>query len=149
MATSKKRRLRLSLKRDEAIKATRVSIGKEKLVYLLVADKKLKYSTGKSRIAYIGTTKKGVSRIAQSVAARAEDILSLRGVRAFHARVVTCPPRQKVRTWHKLERALLLEFRRAYGEVPLCNSHGSKIKETDEFTYFRKAGVAAIIEELS
>ena len=86
-----KRRLRLSLKRDEALRATRVSIGKQKLVYVLVADKRLRYPKGRSRIAYIGTTKKGVTRIAQSVAKRAEDILSLHGVRTFHARVVVPP----------------------------------------------------------
>ncbi|MGE3274172.1 MAG: hypothetical protein AB7O67_03605 [Vicinamibacterales bacterium] len=118
-------------------------------MYLLVADKKLKYRGGRSRIAYIGTTKRGMSRIAQSVAARAEDILSLRGVQRFHARVVTCKPRQKVRTWHKLERALLIEFKNIFGEVPTCNSHGTKMKETDEFDYFRRAGVRTVIEELS
>ena len=54
------RRLSLSLKRDHALQATRVSIGKSKLVYLLIADKRLKYKDGKSRIAYIGTTKRAL-----------------------------------------------------------------------------------------
>jgi hypothetical protein len=53
------RRLKLSLKREEAIRVTRVSLGKSKLVYVLVADKPIDYTYGKSRIAYIGTTKKG------------------------------------------------------------------------------------------
>jgi len=149
MPTRPRRRLRLSLKRDEALMATRVSIGRQKLVYLLVADKKLRYPSGKSRVAYVGTTKKGVARIAQSVAGRAEDILSLRGVRRFHARVVICPPRQNVRTWHKLERALLIEFKQIFGDVPHCNAHGSKMKETNEFAYFRRAGVRSVIEEVS
>lgn len=144
-----KRRLNLSLKRDAAVSATRVSIGKAKLVYLLIADKKLKYKSGKSRVAYIGTTKKGISRISQSVAARAEDILKLRGVRSFHARVVTCRPRQKVKTWKKLERALLLPFRTIYGEVPKCNSHGKNMTETDEFDLFAKSGITTILEELA
>src|ERR1035441_5258254 len=115
------RKLAVSLKRDEALRATRVSVGRSKLVYLLVADKRLKYEKGKSRIAYIGTTKKGVARIAQSVAARADDILSLHGVRTFHVGVVTCNPRRHVKTWCKLERALLLQFREVFGEVPKCN----------------------------
>jgi hypothetical protein len=144
-----KRRSRLSLRRDAALSATRISIGSEKLVYLLIADKKLKYPNGKSRIAYIGTTKKGVARISQSVATRAEDILSLHGVRAFHARVVTCRPRQRVKTWLKLERALLLRFRDLYGSVPKCNSHGKKIKEMDEFSYFARNGVTLVLEELA
>ncbi|MHB8405613.1 MAG: hypothetical protein ACYDCJ_09340 [Gammaproteobacteria bacterium] len=143
------RRLKLSLKRDEALRATRVSVGKNKLVYVLVADKRLKYKDGKSRIAYVGTTKKGVARIAQSVAARADGILSLHGVRTFHARVVTCKPRRNVETWKKLERALLLKFRELYGEVPKCNSHGKKMKVIDEFRYFGKTGVENVIEELS
>ncbi len=143
------RRLKVALKRDEALRATRVTIGKNKLVYILIADKRLKYKTGKSRIAYIGTTRKGVARIAQSVAARADDILSLHGVRTFHARIATCKPRQNVATWKKLERALLLTFRERFGEVPKCNSHGKRMKVTDEFRYFGTKGVANVIDELS
>lgn len=143
------RRLKLSLRRDEALRATRVSIGKSKLVYILVADKRLSYEEGKSRIAYIGTTRKGVSRIAQSVASRAEEILSIHGVRTFYARVVTCKPRQRVSTWKKLERALILTFKEIYGEPPRCNLHGRKMRETDEFCYFGRKGVRNVIEELS
>ena len=126
-----------------------VTIGNNKLVYILVSDKRLQYKSGKSRIAYIGTTKKGVARVAQSVAARADDILSLHGVRTFHARIVTCKPRKNVETWKKLERALLLSFRERFGEVPKCNSHGKKMKITDEFRVFAEKGVANIIDELS
>ena len=149
MARHKKRRLQLSLKRGEAMRVTPVAVGKDKLVYILVADKKLKYPDGRSRIAYIGTTQKGISRIARSIAIRADDILSLHGVREFHARVVTCPPRQNVRTWHKLERALLIEFREMYGDVPHCNTQGNKMKETDEFEYFRLRAVRRVIDDLS
>jgi len=143
------RRLRSSLKRDEGLRASRVLIGKSRLVYVLIADKRLKYKDGKSRIAYIGTTKKGMSRIAQSIAARAEDILSLRGVYSFHARIITCGRRQNVKTWHKLERALLLAFKERYGEVPRCNSHGKRMKITDEFRYFRRTGIFNLIDELT
>ena len=143
------KRLRVSLKRDEALRATRVTVGKKKLVYLLIADKRLKYRNGKSRIAYIGTTKKGVARIAQSAATRAEDILKLHGVRTFHARIVTCNPRQRVKTWIKLERGLLLCFRERFGEVPRCNSHGKKMKEVDEFYYFAKRNLINIIDDLA
>lgn len=38
------------------------------LVYILVANRPLKYEKGSSRIAYIGRTNKGVSRIAESAA---------------------------------------------------------------------------------
>lgn len=143
------RRLKLSLKRDDALRATRVSVGKNKLAYVLVADKRLKYKKGKSRVAYIGTTSKGVARVAQSVAFRADSILSLHGVRAFHARVITCRPRRNVRSWIKLERALLLVFREMFGEVPQCNSHGKKMRVTDEFRYFSHRGVKSVLEELN
>jgi hypothetical protein len=142
-------KLRLSLKRDEALRTTRVAIGKNKLVYVLIADKRLSYKSGKSRVAYIGTTKKGVARIAQSAAGRAEAILNLRGVRAFHVRVITCKSRQNVKTWRKLERAMLLCFRERFGEIPECNTQGSKMKETDEFEYFSRTAVKNVIEELS
>jgi hypothetical protein len=143
------RRIKLSLNRDHAMHATRVSVGKSKLVYVLVADKKLKYTEGKSRIAYIGTTKKGTARIAQSVAARADAILGIRGVRSFHARVITCRRRRHVKTWHYLERALLIKFKELFGEVPACNSHGSNMKRGKEFDYFADFGLEQVIEELS
>jgi len=142
-------RLRLSLKRDEALRASRVVIGKKKLVYVLIADKRLKYPHGKSRIAYIGTTEKGVARIAQSAAGRAEEILKLHGVTAFHVRIVTCSPRQNVKTWFKLERGLLLCFKKHYGLVPKCNTQGKNMKETDEFDYFSRQAVNTVIDELS
>ena len=144
-----KKRLTVSLKRDPALSATRVGTGKAELVYVLVADKKLNYERGRSRIAYIGTTQRGMSRIARSVAVRAERILGERGVRSFDARIVTCKPRQKVKTWEILERALLLEFRKEYGEAPLCNSLGTKMKEGDEFRLFRRKRIRTIIEDLS
>ena len=34
--------------------------------------------------------------------------------------------RQRVRKWLKLERALLIEFKRLFGDVPHCNSHGTR-----------------------
>jgi hypothetical protein len=143
------RRLTVVLKRDSALQATRVSIGKSKLVYILVTDKRLQYPNGKSRIAYIGTTKRGLRRVATSAARHADEILSLRGVRSFDARVVTCRPRQRVKTWLVLERALLLAFKEKFGAQPRCNSHGKKFKERDEFEYFGRKRLLGILEEVS
>jgi hypothetical protein len=126
-----------------------VTIRKQKLVYVLIADKRLKYKNGKSRIAYVGTTKNGVARIAQSVATRAEVILGLNGVHEFHARIITCNQRQRVKTWCKLERALILKFRERFGEIPYCNTSGKRMKQTDEFSYFRPSRIANIIDDLS
>jgi hypothetical protein len=143
------RRLRASLHRDEALRASRVTVGKSRLVYVLIADKRLNYTGGKSRIAYIGTTKRGLGRVAGSVAKRADDILSLHGVRTFHARIITCNPRRRVRTWIKLERALLIAFKYRFEEVPKCNTHGKRMKLDDELHYFSESGILNIIDELS
>lgn len=143
------RRSNLSLKRDAAIVARRVILRDEKLVYVLVANKKLQYKVGRSRVVYIGTTKNGGERIAQSVATRAGRILGLHGVTEFEARTVSCRPRQRVKMWHKLERAMLICFREMFGEVPECNVHGKNFTQTDEFLYFAKTGIMRVLDDLS
>ena len=137
--------LRIKLHRQPAMEVGRVSIGDNRLVYLVVCEKALRYRWGKSRIAYIGTTRKGIKRISQSVAARADDILSLHGVRRFHVRVVVCGPRRNVKTWVKLERALLLTFRQMYGDLPKCNISGKRMKSTDEAAYFKRERLEKIL----
>ncbi len=143
------RRLSISLRRGPALTATRVSIGRNRLVYVLAADRRFKYPTGKSNVVYIGTTRQGAARVAHSVAYLAEEILGSHGVRSVTAHVVTCRPRQRVRTWLKLERAMLIIFREMYGTVPEWNSHGKKMKAGDEFEYFARARVRAVLEELA
>ena len=143
------KRLTVSLKPRHAMEVTRVSVGKKRLVYILVAERTLKYPWGRSRIAYIGTTKKGMARIAQSVAARAEDVLGLYGVRRFHVRILTCAPRPNVKTWVKLERALLLVFRQKYGALPQCNTIGKRIRPDDVFDYFRHDRLERLLESLA
>jgi len=144
-----KRRASISLQRDAALVARRVILRNEKLVYVLVANKKLDYTNLRSRVAYIGTTKKGGARIAQSVAARSETILRLHGVTAFEARTISCRPRQHVKMWCKLERALLLSFLEIYGEVPRCNVQGKNYTERDEFDYFTKSRLKRVLEDLA
>ena len=142
------KRLTVSLKKKHAMQVSRVSIGNKKLVYVIIASKSLKYPWGRSHVAYIGTTKKGMARIAQSAAARAEDVLSLHGVKDFHVRILTCAPRPNVKTWVKLERALLLTFRNKYGALPMCNSMGKKMKQTDEFDRFNRKRLENCLEAL-
>ena len=58
------RKLTPKLKPVPALEMTRVATGSEKLVYVLLANRGFAYPHGnKSRVAYIGTTKKGVARI--------------------------------------------------------------------------------------
>lgn len=143
------RRANISLKREVALTARRVLLGNQRLVYVLVAGRPIRYEYGKSRILYIGTTRSGSARVAQSVASRADAILNQHGVRFFEARIVTCSPRRRVKTWVKLERALLLVFRERFGQVPMCNSHGMYMQATDELDYFRRERLVQVLEELS
>lgn len=143
-----KRKLAVNLKPGHAMQVTRVSIGRKKLVYVILADIALKYRWGRSKIAYIGTTKKGVDRIAQSVAAKSNVIFSLRGVREFTVRIVSCQPCPAVKTWQKLERALLFVFLRKYGSLPKCNTQGEHIKQQDVFKYFNRDRLVKVLESL-
>jgi hypothetical protein len=143
------KRLNVKLERKIAMQVNRVSIGKKKLVYVLLAQKPFKYPWGPSKVVYIGTTKKGMDRISQSVAARADDVLGLRGVRLFTVRILTCRPRPNVKTWVKLERALLLVFRHKYRELPMCNAQGKKMKLKDEFDYFKRDRLEKLLDKLA
>ncbi|MBI3703296.1 MAG: hypothetical protein HY244_05445 [Rhizobiales bacterium] len=143
------RYLNVSLKRFHAIEVTRIAIGNQKLVYVLTANRKFKYPHGKSFIAYIGTTKRGIRRVASSAASHSEDILSEYGVKKITARIIVCKRRPNVKTWVKLERALLLVFREIYGEVPTFNLQGHKIKETDGFDYFKREKLRKVLIELA
>jgi hypothetical protein len=143
-----KRRLIVRLNRKQAMSVTRVSLGNKKLVYVIQAQKRLRYLWGRSRIAYIGTTKNGMARFATSAADKAEEVLGQHGVREMDVRLVICGSRRRVRTWLKLERALLLIFRERYGEVPICNKSGAKIRWTDEESYFSRKRLLSILDSL-
>ena len=144
-----KKRLTVSLKQKVLLQVNRVRIGQNKLVYVLVADRKLKYPWGRTCVVYVGTTKKGLSRVASSAAYRAEEILSQYGVCTCSARIITCKRRPNVQTWRKLERAMLLSFREMYGAVPKCNSQGTRIAERDEFDYFTRSRIRQILRDLA
>lgn len=143
------RRSRISLAREEVLIARRVILDSTKLVYVLLADRKLRYPRGRSRIVYIGTTKNGGSRIAQSVAARAPEILMLRGVASMTARVIVCRPRQRIRMWRRLENAFRLGFRERFGAIPRCNKRGHQIKATSEWSLFARKRVTQVLDDLS
>jgi len=143
------RRSSIRLKPGAALTITRFALDHDRLVYVFVTDRSLKYAHGQSHIAYIGTTKKGTERISQSVSTRAEAILRLHGVRSFQAKVLTCRRRRRVKMWFKLERALIVAFRNRFGEIPRCNVKGNKMTEKDVFRLFRRERVDAVIRNLS
>ena len=143
-----RRRLNVSLKSGAAMHVNRLSVGTMKLVYVIVQNKLIHYPWGNSYIAYIGTTEKGIDRISQSVAAKAPQVLRAHGVDRFDVRLVTCKGRQRVRTWRKLERAMLLAFREMYGEPPKYNVHGKAMREIAEFDLFARERIKEILRQV-
>jgi hypothetical protein len=142
---SRRRYIRASSK--PAITITRQAFGARKLVYVAVANKPRKYPFGyRSPIVYIGTTKTGARRIAQSAAARAEALLAGHGVNQISFHVVRCTPLRKVRTWVKLERALLLAFKHRYGAVPIANSAGKNARWRDELEFFSQSRLLSVLQ---
>lgn len=127
----------------------RTAFRDEKLVYIIRANKRLCYSYGKSRIAYIGTTKKGARRIASSAVGKGENLLYLYGIKHLELHIVTCGRVQGVETWKKLERALILRFRERFGEAPRANSAFKKGHWRDEKRYFSEKKLDKVIDGLS
>lgn len=141
-------KLLVKKQRGVALEVNRLAILQNKLVYVLLANRRIKYPWGRSHVAYIGTTKKGAGRILASAAEKARDLLTRHGFKSLKAHIVTCQARPKVETWKKLEKAMILEFRRLYGKLPVGNTQGSRARETDEFRYFNRDRIRTIVEGL-
>lgn len=142
------KRLKVKWQRTPAIVINRTAFRDNKVVYVARTNKKARYPLGRSRIAYIGTTKKGARRIASSAAVRGEELLYEYGMKHLEFIVVTCGKVQSVETWRKLERALLIRFRELYGRIPRANKAGERIRWNDELRYFRIEKLDRILSEL-
>jgi hypothetical protein len=143
------RRLRIRTAGKPAVVIHRSAVRRDCVVYIAVGNKASKYPYGRSKIVYIGTTKAGASRIAQSAAGKARELLALHGVTHLEFHVVSCRPRQKVRTWRKMERGLILCFREIYGQIPKSNRQGKGMKWRDERKFFTEAQLRSIIQKYS
>jgi hypothetical protein len=135
------RKLNISLK-SEILRITRINLSA-----LSMFSSQTNNLRTLMAIVYIGTTQKGIKRIAESAAHHADDILGRHGITEVSARVVTSKGRKRVKTWLKLERAMLLSFREKYGRVPELNKSGIKIQEKDEFKYFNQTAIRNIFEK--
>jgi hypothetical protein len=102
-------------------------LARHRIVYLLVGKKTFRYKGGRSRIAYIGTSKKGASRIASSAAHRADEFFSKWGSRQMEVFIASCSARPGLKSWTHLEHALLARFLQLYRELPFCNRNGYKL----------------------
>lgn len=132
-----------------ALVVHRASLRDERLVYLAVANRAVKYPMGRSRIVYIGTTKNGVWRIATSAAAKGRQLLRRPGIKSLTFYCVTCPPRPGLASWKKLERGLLLAFKDEFGAVPTGNTVGKNKFWDDEHLVFNRRRLLAIVDHYS
>src|SRR5436309_3760037 len=102
---------------------------KRRMVYLLIANKPYRYRSGRrSRIIYIGTTRKGAHRPATSAVDKANEAFGeLRGVKEINVHIASCRGRKALRTWEHLESALLASFRELHWELPKYNKRKGSI----------------------
>lgn len=143
------RQLRIKSKSHPSLVVHRTPFRDSKLVYIACANKMHSYSLDKSRIVYIGTTKKGARRIASSAAKKGDEILSRYGMKYLEFYVVTCDKVQGVETWKKLERALIIRFREKFGKVPMANNSYKYAKWRDEKKYFSELKLDKVIDQFS
>ena len=137
-------RLRANVSKTPAITLTRYAIESDNVAYIITTNKALKYLNGKSRIAYIGHTTKGASRLATSTFERA-DLLSIHGVNELSVFCVSAEVQRDHNTANKLESALLVTFAEVYGELPVGNKKSGGQKDWQEF--FRPERIRAILEQ--
>lgn len=120
--------MKVHLTSKPAMTVHRRILTKDRIVYLLVGKRTFKYQGGRSRIAYIGTSKRGARRIASSAAHRADEVFSKRGSKQMDIYIASCSARPGLKSWKYLERALLAQFLGWYQQLPLCNKQGQKYK---------------------
>ena len=124
---------------------------KPRMVYVLRADKPIRYDAGHPRVVYIGETKRGTRRPAGSAASKAMRTFGvLPGIRRIDVHPLTFRGIQSVRMWEILERDLLATFKAVYGEIPFYNQQGKGKKfSVDGIRYFRKSRLEKVVRLLS
>jgi len=132
-----------------ALQVTRDALSGKNIVYIAKANKAIKYGNRYSKIAYIGQTTTGITRIAQSAATRAKEILDLHGFKHLDFFIIRPTPKRKVRTWALLEKDLLITFQMCYGQIPIGNTQGSKLSFNDMSGLFPVEKLKKIIEKYS
>jgi predicted GIY-YIG superfamily endonuclease len=146
------KKIRISTRtKHPAITVTSEAIKRNRLVYIALANKAQKYGYKKSNIVYIGTTKKGINRIAGSAASKGKKLLKERGFKnlKFYIIYATRGRKRLENTWEKLERALIQAFKEKYYDVPLFNTQGQKADWEKYYKYFSRDRTRRIIEQFS
>lgn len=138
------RRLKIKISKTALLTVTRSPQWNDKMVYILAANKYFKYQNGRSRIIYIGTTKKGAGRPAASAVNKASQAFGkLHGVKTIEVHIATCRPRRNLQTWKHLESSLLDTFVNRYFQLPKYN----KIRPKPKKGLFRYTPLTKLISQ--
>lgn len=106
-------------------------------VYLLVSPRLHAYPKGRTRILYIGRTRKGAERVLSSVSDRLwEAFPKLHGVDSLDVYIVDWKGRKALNSSRYAERAFLVAFRQLYGTVPRLNEMGKRMGTNGAFDWF-------------
>lgn len=146
------KKLKIKFRTYPSIIINRTAVRDDKLVYIARANKQIRYpSRVRSRIVYIGTTRKGARRIASSAASKGEQLLYDYGIKQLEFNIVTCTRRPGVETWKKLERALIIRFRERFGIPPKANKAGKfwHAEKDKKKRYFSQEKLDQVIDALS
>ena len=122
-----------------------------RMVYVLRADKPQKYELGRSRIVYIGETRRGTKRPASSAAGKSLMAFGkLRGVKRIEVYPITFRRKKRVRMWEELERDMLSTFGKLFGGIPCYNRQGTGKKfVVDRIRFFSPKRLQNVIRALS
>jgi len=137
---------RIKYRDEPSLTIHRTAYHEDKLVYVARANRKFRYPRGQSNIGYFGTTKNGAWRIASSAANSGWILFDTYGVKWLDFHVVTCTPVPGMRSWKKLERALLIRFCERFGSPPLANKQGARLRWKNERDYFSPEKLDKIID---
>ena len=139
------RKLKIKSSETSLLTITRSPQWDDKMVYILTCPNRyFRYRNGRSRILYIGTTKKGAGRPAASAVNKASQAFgNLHGVKTIEVHLATCRPGGKQKTWKHLECALLDTFFNRYFELPEYNKVRPKLKKR----LFRDNRLAILINQ--
>ncbi len=146
---SRKKTLRVRVSEESTLTIDRSRMWKNRLVYILVANKSFKYDGGRSHILYIGTTGKGAGRPIASAVRKAMLIFGdVRGVKQIGVYLLNSRSRRSVKTWEKLESALLAVFRQTYLQLPRENRKRGEYSREEDIRYFRRLDLLKILRLL-
>jgi hypothetical protein len=126
-------KLRVKYKHEPVMEVHRSKLWGRKMVYVVLVDRPYKYIGGRSRVVYIGTTKKGEGRPASNAAKKSlEAFDKIHGVKSTHVIILVTQKRQSVETWAVLESALLIVFKSLYGQLPKFNKRLERFRRIED-----------------